>query len=209
MRPGWTYLSNQFITKAQFEESNLFKRPDRYKGEDLVSGKNKKTTFSFSEVHAEEKKTTHSNGKSKTTYSTIFKGIFMIADFNKHIKCETYVYTTGGKFWSKYKRVKMEDPEFESRFDVFSDDQIEARYILTPAMMRRIVQLEKKFNCKLYLSFIGNHVYIAMGNSMNYFEPDVTKEISPAAMEEIVKEMDECISIIEDLDLNTRIWTKE
>lgn len=133
----------------------------------------------------------------------------MIAEFNKVIKNETYVYTSGGKWLSRFKRVKLEDPVFEDRFNVYSDDQIEARYILTPAMMQRITELEIRFDSKLFMSFIGNHVFIALGNHNNYFEPNVSKEISAETVNEVVAEIDSCISIIDDLDLNTRIWTKD
>ena len=38
--------------------------------------------------------------------------------------------------FSKRQLIKLEDPEFEKLFAVYGDDQIEARYILTPALMQ-------------------------------------------------------------------------
>ena len=210
LRPNLTYNESHYITESQFNSSNLFRRADRYNGEDLISGNNGKTEFSFSEIHAEEEHTTtDSDGNTDTSYSTIFKGIFMIAEFNKIIKNETYVYTSGGKWFSRFKRVKMEDPLFEDRFNVYSNDQIEARYILTPAMMQRVSELEKRFNSKLFMSFIGNNVFIALGNSKNYFEPNVSQEINEETISDVVAEIDSCIAIVDHLDLNTRIWTKD
>ena len=205
LRPGVVYLPSASIQEQIFNESNLFSKPDRYKGEDLFQGKHDKTLFSFSEIHAEKEH----KSKNSTTYSTIFKGVFMVADFNKHIKNETYVFTSGGKWFSKFKRVKLENPEFEDNFNVYSDNQIEARYILTPSLMEKIIKLEKEFNAQLFMSFIGRNVYIALKNNENFFEPDFSKEVSSSLVNDIVREIDSCIEIIDELDLNTRIWTKD
>ncbi len=70
---------------AQFISSCIFKKyPDRYASEDLVEGKLGATEFKFSEVHAEEKyEIRDSDGKNRTEFSTLFKGLFFVADFNK------------------------------------------------------------------------------------------------------------------------------
>lgn len=205
LKPEIAYEPNSFILEDSFNSSNLFSRPDRYKGEDLFHGKHEKTSFSFSEIHAEKE---HKSKNSKS-YTTIFRGVFMVADFNKHIKNETYVFTSGGKWFSKFKRVRLENPEFEDNFKVYSDNEIEARYILTPSLMEKIIGLEREFNAQLYISFIGCNVYIALKNNENFFEPDMTKEVTSEMVSDIVAEIDACIEIIDELDLNTRIWTKE
>ncbi len=205
LRPDISYQPGSFIAQETFNESNLFDKPNKYKGEDLFNGKHHKTTFSFSEIHAQKKK---KSGKN-TTYVTIFKGVFMVADFNKHIKNETYVFTSGGKWFSRFKRVKLENPEFEDNFKVYSDNALEARYILTPSLMEKIIELEKTFNAKLFMSFIGSNVYIALQNSNNFFEPNLDQEVNQEMVQDIVGEIDACVEIIDELDLNTRIWTKQ
>lgn len=205
LRPDLVYSPDLHITQEVFESSNLFSAPDRYSGEDLIEGAHDKTTFSFSEIHAERRH----KSKNNTHYSTICKGLFMVADFNKHIRNETYVLTSGAKIFSKFKRVKLENPVFEENFKVFSDNGIEARYILTPGLMEKIIDLEKKFNAQLYMSFRGCSVYIAMKTKENYFEPKIEGTITKEILNTILKEVDACISIIDELDLNTRIWTKE
>jgi len=206
---GIIYEDDHHISKSMFNASNLFTRPDRFNGEDLFSGKLEATTFSFSEIHAEEKHETRNKNGSKTTwYSTIFKGLFLIADFNKEIENETYVYSSGGKWFSRFKRVKLEDPVFEDRFNVYSDNQIEARYILTPKMMQRIVNLEDRFGQNLYLSFRGHNVYIAISESYNMFETRFRDEVSFNEIARFLEEVHSILDIVNDLDLNLRIWTK-
>ncbi|MEM6686542.1 MAG: DUF3137 domain-containing protein [Bacteroidota bacterium] len=207
--PGIIYEDDQHISKSMFNASNLFSRPDRFNGEDLFSGKLEATTFSFSEIHAEQKHTRKDkNGTTHTSYSTIFKGLFLIADFNKEIENETYVYSSGGKWFSRFKRVRLEDPVFEDRFNVYSNDQIEARYILTPKMMERIVALEDRFNANLYLSFRGHNLYIAIRQSKDLFETSFREEVSFTQIARFLEEVHSILDIINDLDLNLRIWTK-
>lgn len=207
--PGIVYEDRQYISKSMFRASNLFTSPDRFRGEDLFSGKLEATAFTFSEVHAEEKHTRRDkDGNTKTSYSTIFRGLFLIADFNKEIQNETYVYSSGGKWFSRFRRVRLEDPVFEDRFNVYSDDQVEARYVLTPKIMSRIVELEDRFGANLYLSFRGSQVYIAISESYDMFETSINENVSFNQIERFLEEVNSILAIINDLDLNLRIWTK-
>jgi hypothetical protein len=208
--PGIIYEDNHHISERMFNASNLFINPDRFDGEDLFSGKLDATAFTFSEIHAEEKRTSRDkDGNTTTSYSTIFKGLFLIADFNKEIQNDTYVYSSGGKNWfSRYKRVRLEDPVFEDRFNVYSDDQVEARYILTPKIMERIVELEDRFGENLYLSFRGHNVYIAISESYDMFETSFHDEVNFNQIERFLAEVESILAILNDLDLNLRIWTK-
>ncbi|KAB8154090.1 DUF3137 domain-containing protein [Kordia sp. TARA_039_SRF] len=208
--PGIIYEDNHHISERMFNASNLFINPDRFDGEDLFSGKLDATAFTFSEIHAEEKHTSRDkDGNTTTSYSTIFKGLFLIADFNKEIQNDTYVYSSGGKNWfSRYKRVRLEDPVFEDRFNVYSNDQVEARYILTPKIMERIVELEDRFGENLYLSFRGHNVYIAISESYDMFKTSFHDEVNFTQIERFLAEVESILAILNDLDLNLRIWTK-
>lgn len=53
------------------------------------------------------------------------------------------------------ERVKLEDVSFERQFEVFSDNQIEARYLLTTAFMERMSEVKKAFQGKnIQFSFL-------------------------------------------------------
>ena len=41
----------------------------------------------------------------------------------------------------RQKLIKMDNPEFEKEFVVYSDNPIKARYILTHSLMQRILKL--------------------------------------------------------------------
>lgn len=210
------YEHNNHITRSEFELSEIYsgKSVSRFKGEDLFFGIRGNTPYKFSEIHAEERKTTtDANGKSKDSYTTIFKGIFMMADFNKHLTTTTRVIRGGDGFFEKLfagkSKVSLENPVFEKMYNTYSDDQVEARYILSPAMMERMLQLQNIFDTKVNFSFKGNHIFIAISSTKNHFEISLGSEIGEKQMESIYNEIEGCLKIIDVLDLNTRIWTKK
>lgn len=212
--PDLEYQPLNHIAFNDFKASQLFnQRIDRYKGEDLFIGQRDKTAYIFSEIHAEEKHTsTDSKGRTRTTYVTIFKGLFMKADFNKKIRTFTRVVEGGDGFFTKLfagkDKVELEHPDFEKIFNTYSEDQVEARYILTPDLMEKILALKSKFNTKIALSFLGNNVYIAISTKENLFEPNLSEVFDAEQIGDVDKQIEMCLEIIDLLGLNTRIWTK-
>ncbi|MHC4575563.1 MAG: hypothetical protein ACYS76_15820, partial [Planctomycetota bacterium] len=82
------YVPHRYVPRSIFVASQIFKtRPNRYKGDDYVSGKVGATQIEFSELHAEYES---GSGKNRSR-RTVFKGLFFIADFNKHFTCQTIV----------------------------------------------------------------------------------------------------------------------
>jgi hypothetical protein len=77
-------------------------------------------------------------------------------------------------------------------------------------LVRSILEFKKKWNTKIYLSFVDSKVYIAISLKKNLFETRLFKTILDYSyIEENVKYLLLLIGIVEDLNLNTRIWTKE
>lgn len=69
------------------------------------------------------------------------------------------------------KLVVMEDPEFESLFEVWAADEVEARMLLTPAMMRRLTAVRRAFPRDLSMSFHGNRFYYAASTPDGFLRP--------------------------------------
>ena len=87
-----TYSPDSGISTGEYHKSKIFlTRADRYKAEDMVSGTLGKTAIRFSEIHSEHKTETRNNGKTETKWSTIFRGIFFVGDFNKNFNGITIV----------------------------------------------------------------------------------------------------------------------
>jgi len=221
---GLTYQPDACITMDDFIRSRIFTLScDKYSGEDYFRGRIGKTEIEFSEVNARHRSTSGAGSHQRDEYTTIFKGIFIIADFNKNFKTHTVVLPdTAEKIFGKFGQslqsvsfgrgelIRLEDPRFEKEFCVYGDDQVESRYILTPSLMERILAFREKWNTKVHLSFLDSKVCIAISMNRNLFE---LRPFKPAAdydlLEETLRFLTLLTEVVDDLNLNTRIWTKE
>jgi hypothetical protein len=221
------YDPEDCITEREFRNSMLFRQDvDRYRGEDLVAGRIGATEIRFSEVHAEYRtSSTNSKGHTRHTYHTIFKGLFLLADFNKHLRGMTLVLPDvaeksfgwlGQKLQAAFdafrrgELVKLEDPEFEREFVVYADDQVEARYVLTPALMQRLLDFRRKTGHRMYFSFLESRVYIAIETGRDMFEVGVFQDmVDRHLVKKHLRDLQFAVSVVAELDLNTRIWTKD
>ena len=215
------YTPLHHITQPLFSHAKLFtQRIDRYRGNDHVEGSIEGVALQFSDIHAEHKST---DSKGRTSWHTVFQGLFIVADFNKHFHGHTVVLpdsaeSTFGSFignWmqsNNYARsdlVKMDDPAFEKEFVVYGSDQIESRYILTHAMMTRLMELRKRAGKNIYVSFNGTHIYIAIDYRDDLFEPKLFSSLLEykAAMA-YTQTLHLATGIIKELKLNEKLWSK-
>ncbi|MHC4619418.1 MAG: DUF3137 domain-containing protein [Planctomycetota bacterium] len=214
------YMPHRCVPRSTFMASQIFKtRPNRYKGDDYVSGKIGATQIEFSELHAEYES---GSGKNRSR-RTVFKGLFFIADFNKHFTCQTVVlpdtaeklFGSFGKLFQSWnvlrgQLIKLEDPEFEKHFVVYGGDQIQARYILSTSLMERIVNFKKETARPIYLSFVGSKVFVAISFTKNLFEPRLFQTLLDFGLvREYFEDLRLAVGIVDELNLNTRIWSKQ
>lgn len=225
--PGLTYYPDDCITEQEFRASQIFRhRIDRYNGEDLIVGQLGATAFRFSEVHAEYKTSTiDAKGRRKTHWNTLFRGVFFVADFNKDFQGLTLVLPDATERWlgrlgqqlqdwgglfQPGDLVRLEDPEFERMFVVYAQDQIEARYILSPSLMQRLVAFRQRMNEDISLAFVNSNVYIAILMGKNRFEPPFWGSAN-LALDDIRAHLEDirlAEGVVAELNLNTRIWSK-
>lgn len=213
------YSKNNFIREHEYRASSLFPQStDRFSGDDFVSGSIDGVDIKFSEIHSEVKK---KNSKGKTYWQTIFRGLMFVADFNKDFKGKTVVVPDKSEkffgsishffqsFSSRGELVKMDNSEFEREFAIYSDDQIEARYILSHSLMESILEYKKLVGKNLYISFTRSNIYLAIGFNQKLFEPKIYKKIT--SFDEVsfyFKVISLTVDIVNHLNLDRRIWSK-
>ncbi len=228
--PNAEYINEKFIEQNVFEESKLFPAQTiwDFKGSDYCKGENDKTGFEFSQLHVMQREEKRSNGKTEVSITDLFKGIFYKADFNKNFIGETFVVPDiSREFFGSYlgealnkktegllrletKLVYMEDVEFEKIFAVFSTDQQEARYILSPSLMQKITALKNKFSNDVHIAFCKGSLYIGISNTKDFFAPNLFGNIDDfETIEKHYLLIKNIFDIAEELGLNTRIWTKQ
>ena len=223
--PGLSYKPTGCIPKEEFRRSKIFSNTiSTYAGEDLVCGTYKGIPIRFSELTVQE---AHHDGKT-TTYETFFKGVFMIADFNKDFKYSHWVLPDTaeaafgqvfGNFLQKLNlpgrghMTRMEDPAFEKKFVVYTEDDIEARYILTPKLMHTMLSLSERFRkgvSQIAFAFMNSNVYVAIPTPgrRDLFEMPSQGDLGEAAARKTQEELKEILSVFDVMDLDLRLWSK-
>lgn len=218
---GLDYTPNASVPRTLFEFSHLFQsRIDRYRGNDLVRGSVEGISLEFSDIHAEHRTR---DAKGREHWTTIFRGLFIVADFNKHFQGRTLVLPdvaenlfgsfVGGMLQSRNftqdQLVRMDAPAFEKAFVVYGSDQIEARYILTHTMMERLLKLKRVTGSDIFVSFHGEKIMIAVHYGKDLFEPTLFRSLLSAELAlSYIKTLKSSIGIVEELKLNEKLWSK-
>ena len=114
-------------------------------------------------------------------------------------------------FYKRKKKmhdVKLEDISFDKRFNVYTKDQIEARYLLTPMFMERLKSLETAFGTKgIKCSFFNNQIMFAIPTKKDLFELGslFTSLKSNKAVEKFYNELKSIHEMIDHFKLNEKI----
>ncbi len=67
--------------------------------------------------------------------------------------------------------IKLEDPEFNKKYKAYSSDEVEGRYLITPAFMERFNNIKTAFGAKkVKCSFYGKSLMFAISSHKNLFE---------------------------------------
>ena len=213
------YEPEKGIPRSEIADTQMMYMGDIYSSNDFVSGKYKNIDFHQSDVHIEEEHTTtDSDGNTTTEYITIFRGRWMVFDFNKEFKSNIQVCQkrfgnnkVGSIFSkSKYKKVEMESQEFNKMFNVYAQSEHEAFYILTPTLMEKITNLVNNTKGKVLLCFIDNKLHIGLYDNKDSFEPgSVFKQIDEAKVnEEINKDVKTITNFVDYLSLDNDLFRK-
>ncbi|OGO85916.1 MAG: hypothetical protein A2Y24_06030 [Clostridiales bacterium GWE2_32_10] len=144
---------------------------------------------------------------------TIFDGLFFKSEFNKDITSsvkmmpETIIFKTSDL--KGFDKVNLENSELTKYFDVYAENQVEARYILSPSLISRILALIKKINKRVYISFVGKNIYIGIFDYKDLFEFRFSESLCDFdVIKRHFENLQFLIGIVEELNLNTRIWSK-
>ena len=191
------------------EYSHIFKDFDRNTGDDFFIGSYKDVGITIAEEKLQ--KIFYYNERKKKV--NIFKGICVMLDMNKPFEGRTVVLKDGGMFnilkrISGMQKVQLEDLFFEKIFEVFSDDQIEARYLLTTAFMERVLKLRDLFGGKsIQFSFFNDKLLFAIPTNKDMFEPCsfFKTAINKPQVDLVFDQFYTVFSIIDILKLNQKI----
>lgn len=138
---GLTY-SGEFSPAGfdQLNELGLMPRHEEAKFDDLFTGRRQDCDFQLYEAQLVSRRDPNHQNKRKT----VFRGQIIRLAFPKRFLGVTVVNREGAPRWSKpgFQRVGLGASAFEKRFEVYGTDQVEARFLVHPAFMERLIALE-------------------------------------------------------------------
>ena len=170
--PGFYWQQTPPVTEADIKNSMIIPFVDRASKtfDDCFVGEYRNVKIAISECEY--------SIKSNNSSTDILEGVVIKIDMNKNFDGVTVIRPRKPGYRdkqddlkrAKLSEVKLEDPEFDKKFIVYSTDQIEARYLITTSFMERFKAVENAFNAKFaYCSFHGKSVYIAPHTGKDMF----------------------------------------
>ena len=200
----------------EYYATELIPKHDTEIAEDHIVGTYKEIKIDLFETQLSRKvKYKDSNGNTSTRLKTVFDGLILELSMNKSFGGKTVVKkdsgTVGNWFIKKstsLKKVKLEDPIFEKMFEVYSDDQVEARYLLTVTFIERLKELVENFGGKsIQCCFYNNKLLMMIPIEKDLFETGSIYEAEDFIddSKSLLKELSQIFSIIDTLKLNMEI----
>jgi hypothetical protein len=180
--PEFQYFPNSCVADTLFIESGFVNEYSEYSGEDLFQGIINEIPVEFSEITVSFK--SYTDRRKLRKGKTVFKGVFYAFSWNKTFSGVTQILPDkmeklfGGLGTLVQKMnssallgdgrdslVKFDNKDFEKEYAVYSDNEIEARSIISEPLMIFLLDLKKNTNAKVYFSFVGNKVFLGIHNN--------------------------------------------
>lgn len=154
---------------SEFHEIGLVDYYNRTSFDDIFFGNYKDVNFKIIEA---DLKYERNSGKNRTV-TTILDGIILKIESKKCFNSHTLIRSDSlfkGAI-KQLKRTELEDVIFEKKYDVYTNDEVEARVIINALFMERINNISKVFKTRsTSCAFLGNYIYIALNTYKDMFE---------------------------------------
>lgn len=222
--PEFYYAPHGAVPLALFNLAHFSpEHSNHYSGHDKVRGHVEDLPVIFSSVHAERRYSLLE--VLREHHETLFKGLFIVVDFNKYFRGRTIVLPDDferfvGTYISDFFQsrnpsrheafVKMDDPEFERYFLVYGSDQVEARYVLTHTMMEQLVTLRKRSGKRIYVTFNASRIFIGVSSRRDLLDPCIFHTLlSVEQVRNYVESLQLATDLVRGLKLNEKLWSKQ
>lgn len=248
VEPGCRFLGYDYVQKpkdfpvARFYDLRLIRRRQQTSTqvEDAISGTHNGIGFRLCEVEIKDKENEDEEKKSSRDDNLLFRGVLFISEFPRDFSGETRVLHSAHRSLlpksaldgSRLESVYLEESKFSQSYHVYSNDQVEARYLLNPRFMELLIELVAHFNPSpelppdqaeaieeswlyqkmmdlansLSVAFVDNQMLIAVGTRENRFEGgSLFKSLKDRArVEQLLEELQVVPQILDTLALKER-----
>lgn len=198
---GWTYEQKGFVPIPLEDFYRLKILPDvnqTQKFEDKISGHVGGSEFILHELRLD-------NGGTDGNW--MFEGQILRVACPKAFLGETIVlrkkFDASRKVDETLKKVGLVSKQFEALFNVYSTDQVEARYLLPPDFIQHLIDFENSIEGRnLRFGFVDQHLLVSIETEDRFQSSSVFKAIeSSEDVQKNIKELKAIVDIIEYLNV--------
>ncbi|MBR6355978.1 MAG: DUF3137 domain-containing protein [Alphaproteobacteria bacterium] len=208
---NFTYLFEGKVDDAILRTSDLFGKYDISAGDDYFTGLYDGVHISIGE---QKLKTIGKDFRGNKIEKDVFSGVCILFEMNKSFKGKTVVLKDRGTIGNALNKVRglytvrLEDSRFEKVFEVYSDDQVEARYLLTTAFMERMLKLRDLYDGKaIQFCFNNNTLLLSIPTRQDMFEASsfFRSNINKKKVDLVFEQFWTIFSVVRLLKLNQRL----
>ena len=214
---GWTYTYQTPEGFLQpFRDVRIVPRWDRKTMTDHVVGKiDNEIDAELSDCHLMQRR----DDDDGAHYDTVFHGLVGSFTFPKKFEGQTVILADKSSFARFFDgavqegdRVHLEEaPDFDRKYAVYSTDQVEARYLLTPAFMERFLQLSDIFNrgrrqTRIEAAFVDSRFYLTINEHHDHFRSlNISSKLEdPASVDPVIQPIFQIFDLVDTLRLNQK-----
>ena len=189
-----SYSQNDGIPENRFKEADFIKKYTGYQAFNFILGKTKDKDIILSDIVVNNKLRT----SQKNETAILYKGVFGITDFVTENNIDMII---GPDIQNKFlnnvsedmkkalganrKIVRLENSEFERYFEVYCEDQVASRKIITLTFMEKMIEFRKKIKKNITLIYKNNKIYFFVENKCIVDSSKLfMKGMTPEAIEE-------------------------
>lgn len=160
-----TWSNGEYKDESIFTRSYLVNNYTSVNFDDIFYGKHLDVDFEIIEAEF-----IRGSGKNQTL---LFDGAIVKLKMNKKftghtvIKPDTMMHASPS---ANLRQTTLEDVKFEKKFDVFTDDEVEARYLITPSFMERLNNMRLAFSAdRISCAFYSDYLLVGLHTSKDLF----------------------------------------
>ena len=165
--PNLRWVPDKYYSSEYYKKTKIIPYFSSLFFDDCFEGEYKGVKFAIEELCAMVEESKNSR--------IVFSGIIIRFKINKKFKGHTIIRPDKSACSSLSKQLhhtEMEDVVFEKKYDVYTNDDVEARYLITPTLMERLNNIKLKFNAdKIYVSFYCGEFLLGLDvRAKNFFD---------------------------------------
>jgi hypothetical protein len=176
----------------------MIPKGDRASFDDFFEGVRAGCPFMLYEAHLQRR---HRSPKGRVSYSTCFRGQILRVRVPLRFQGVTVVHRDVSLTPPDLKRARLADPKFEDVFEVYTTDQVEARYLLQPDFMERLLKFEELLRGKSARAVFKDGELLIVMNGGDLFEPGsmFTPLVDIARARKVLEEFELILAIVDSL----------